>query len=252
MSLGLVVVGLECGGAEHEVVGEAGVARQAGRFAQLCGGGHVGFGEGFVVGVGDQRAVVVAVHKGVEGAEGLVVGSSGLEFLGGHVGRVEVGAGRLVADAFDEGTVAPQPVPRPVVDLDEAAGGLVAVRQGERGLPVPVGLLPEDAVHGLDGLDQETHDLLVVFGEVREVGFEAEDGVLVDEGLHGGSVIRGLGLVRCGVAAGSEGEREEEDGWNRGPDRLRAGVHRMLLGTLSRRCPPAVAVTAGGGWGDER
>ena len=70
-----------------------------------------------------------------------------------HVGGIEVRARRFGPDPGDEGSVGAQPVPGPVVDLDVAARGLVALRQRERLLLVTVRLHPEDVVHGPGGFD---------------------------------------------------------------------------------------------------
>ena len=177
-------------------MGEAGVGCEFSRLPQLRRRGRVRFCEGFVIRLRDQRAVVVPPHEGVKRAEGVNFGCGGFELGFGHVRGIEVGARRLVAHAVDERPIATKPIPWPVVDLDVLAGGVVPARQRERLVLVPVGFLPEDIFHGLGGLDQEAHDLLVVLGEVGKVGLEAEDGVLVDEGLHDG-VGGGGGLVVC-------------------------------------------------------
>ena len=163
----------------------------------------------------NQRAVLPAPDECVERAQRFVFGGRRLELLHRHVRGVEVGSGGLRGDALDEWPVPAEPVPRPVVDLDEAPGRLVALREREGLLPVPMGLLPEDVVHRLRGLDQQAHDLAVVHGEVGKIGLQTDDRVLVHEVLHGGrafgrpgAVILPRGPAIPGVCAPGGGERK--------------------------------------------
>ena len=147
--------------------------------------------------------VLVAAYQRVQALQRRVVRRGRLELLHGHVRRILVGAQRLGPHAVHEGLVVPQPVPRTEVDLDVALRGLVAVGQRKRVGLVAVRLLPEDRVHVLDRLDEKADHLLVVVGQVGEVGRESDGGVLIHECLHGRGGC-GFGLVLRSAGGGAQ------------------------------------------------
>ena len=121
----LILVGFEGPGAKLEIPPEAGVVGERRRLPELGGCPAHGRGVDLVVGDGHEPSGTVPAHDGVLSAEGAArrgrgVGGS-LELLGGQVMRIELRAGGALARAGDERPIPIEPVPRAVVDLDEAA-----------------------------------------------------------------------------------------------------------------------------------
>ena len=78
-------------------------------------------------------------------------------------------------------------------ELIDAEQRRVAPRFGQEGRRIPVGLVPEDPIHGGHGGQEVANDLDLGLGQVRDIGFEADHGVLVDQGLEIGHVGGGIG-----------------------------------------------------------
>ncbi len=171
-------------------------------------------GVGLVIGDGLEAALVAAPHQGVEAQQIRIRLRRLLELLLGDVGRIEVRPGWLRPDPFHfhERLVAAEAVPGTVVDLDQAAHRFV-VDRGEESVLVAVGLVPEDVVHGLGGLDQDRDHPPLLVTQHGKIGGEPEGGVLVEE-LPGGGVLFGGRRGRRGRLAGglatSHGEPEEQ------------------------------------------
>ena len=185
---GPIVVGLQRAGTQLEVVPEPGILGELRRLAELGGGAAGGSGEGLVVGHRAQATRAVAPDHGVQASQRLAglgrCRGGPLELLLRHVVRIELGAGRTRAHARHEGLVAVEPVPGAVVQENELSGGGVGDRAEER-VAGGVGLLPEDGVHLLRGVDEERDHPPLPLAEAAEVGGKADRRVLRELGRDG-------------------------------------------------------------------
>ena len=189
-------------------------ARVDGQFGsgleQVGGLGHL-CGKLLVVGHRQQIAVFVAHQEGVQA--GLVGQIGSLEFLLGHVGRIKIGAQRFRADAFDERRIAAEAIPGAVIDLREAARGLVFDTAQQRFL-VAIGFVPKTFVHQLGGLDQQGDHLLFVVAQLAQVGRQPHGGVFREQGVHfrQAGLFAGIGaFLRLAAAIQGQGQQHGRD-----------------------------------------
>jgi hypothetical protein len=138
-----------------------------------------------------QHALGVAGEHGVLAAAARQVRA--VEFLARHVERIEAGDIGLRTDTRHERRIAGEAVPRPVVDLDEAARGRVGDAREQLRSVAGVRLPPEQVVHDHGRIDEQAHHLPFLRAERREVGGERDR--RVDLGPHGRQrcCVRGCG-----------------------------------------------------------
>ena len=179
-----IVVGLERFGAQAQVVGQTGVARELGCLPQLLGRRRMLFLEFLVVRDRDELTRVVSADQGIEAAQLWIVADGRLELVCGHVVGIEIGSCGLGAHVVDERFVAMQSVPRTEVYSQVLERRRVIVRQRRRPAAITVCLIPEDLVHRFDCLDEQSHDFLIVLRQMRQVGLEADRRVLCEQLVH--------------------------------------------------------------------
>jgi len=108
------------------------------------------------------------------------LGGSGrrlVEFLFGHIRRIEGRTLRLGTDALEERRVVVEAIPRAVVDLGEAPQLGIVDRAEQLGL-VAVGLQPEGLIHRRRSVDQQRDHAALIVAQTAEVGGQAKAGVL--------------------------------------------------------------------------
>ena len=110
-----------------------------------------------------------------------------VELFGGHVGRIEVGAGRSVAVAVHE-RFAADAVPGTVVDQGKFPGGRVGERL-HRGL-VAEDLVPIDGVGLVGGETVEVQHLLAVVGNAFQArGLDLDGCIFIHPFLERGTLL---------------------------------------------------------------
>ena len=203
-----VIVGLESGRTELEVPLEAVVIGQGRRVSkQRRGGAHLVL-EGHVIGDRFQLTCGIALDERIEAPQRLAVDliRRGVEFVDRHVGRVEPGALRALADARNEGTVCVHPVPRAEVDLHATPHARVRDRI-ELAFPRAEHLEPVDLVHALGRVDQDRDHRPLVDGQAAQVRGkpdcrEAFEPIVIDD-AHRDGTLWGIGRILApGLAAG--------------------------------------------------
>ena len=174
---GLVAIGDEGVGAQVQIILKLRVVRVARRLAQKARGAFELQRVGHVVRNDSQAAFVVTADQRVEAV--LAAQGGCVEFLFGHVRRIETRAGGLGVHAAQKRPVSGKPVPRPVVDVGKATHRRIVDGVEERRL-LAVGLEPEQLVHDLGRVDQQRQHGLLVVRQVGQIGRQRELGVDVE------------------------------------------------------------------------
>ena len=181
----VVVVRPEAFDLLEEVLPDAGLDGDVGGRLQIVGDLVDGFGVGVVVPDSLQGAVPGTLDEGVRA----VLGGIGqrVELRGGHIGRIEAGAGRLGGIALHE-RLSVDAVPGAVVDLGIKLGGGIGQGSEERVL-LPEILFPIDLVHLVRGEAVQVQHLLAIVGDAREVrSGDLHHGVILHQAVRLGPV----------------------------------------------------------------
>ena len=217
-----VVVAGKCFRAQVEVPCETGIFGKAGGLLERTGRAGQRFPPFDAVGHDGKLPGCIAADHAVLAGLARQVGA--LELLLRHVERIEPGTRRLRADPGHERLVPLQPVPGPVVDLDEAAHGRVRDAREQLAAIARVGLRPEQVVHHLGRVDEQPEHRALLRRQVREVGGQRDRCVDVRPGGHERRGRPALPQRRQGP------EVWQPQPWRRGR-RDRAWLGRMI-GTL--------------------